>query len=54
VGKRGIKTALRKRIKELGICYGQIATDNRNRFPAVLRENRHLVGKKYTVGTTAD
>jgi IS1 family transposase len=51
-GKRDIKTAekLRKQIKRLGISYGQIATDNWDSFLAVFGEDKHMVGKKYTVG----
>jgi hypothetical protein len=32
---------------------GRIATDIRDRFLAVFREYRHLVGKAHTVWTTA-
>jgi IS1 family transposase len=51
-GKRDIKTAkkLRKRIQELGISYGQIATDQWDSFLAVFGEDEHMVGKKHTVG----
>jgi IS1 family transposase len=41
---------LKERIKELGISYDRVATDNRDSFLAVFGENGHLVGKKYTVG----
>jgi IS1 family transposase len=51
-GKRDVRTAekLGKRIKELGISYGRIATDRWDSFLAVFREDRHLVGKAHTVG----
>jgi IS1 family transposase len=51
-GKRDIKTAqkLRKRIQRLGISYDWIGTDNWDSFLATFREDRHLVGKKHTVG----
>jgi IS1 family transposase len=52
LGKQDIKTTkkLRKRIKRLGISYGQIGTDKWDSFLAVFEEDEHMVGKKYTVG----
>jgi hypothetical protein len=46
--KRDIKTAekLRKRIKRLGISYGQIGMDKWDSFLAVFGEDKHRVGKK--------
>jgi IS1 family transposase/transposase-like protein len=51
-GKRDKKTAtkLRNRLRELGVTYGQVATDNWDSFISVFAEDNHLVGKKYTVG----
>jgi IS1 family transposase len=51
-GKRDIKMAekLRRRIKRLGISYDRITTDNWDSFLSVFEEDRHKVGKKYTVG----
>jgi IS1 family transposase len=49
---RDIKTAqkLREQIKELGISYDWIATDNWESFLSVFGKEKHEVGKGYTVG----
>jgi IS1 family transposase len=51
-GKRDFQTAqkLKKKMTDLGISYGSIATDNWDSFVAVFKEDNHLVGKEYTVG----
>jgi IS1 family transposase len=51
-GNRDTKTAenLKERIKELGISYDLIATDNWGSFLSVFGEGGHLVGKEHTVG----
>ena len=51
-GKRDIKTAqkLKKRIRQLGVSYDQIGTDNWGSFLATFSDAPHLVGKQYTVG----
>jgi IS1 family transposase len=51
-GKRNLKTAreLRKRIFDLGISFGSIATDNWDSFLTAFKEDNHIIGKKNTVG----
>jgi IS1 family transposase len=51
-GKRDLKTAkkLRKKIKQLGISYDWIATDDWDSFIAVFAEDNHKTGKEHTVG----
>jgi IS1 family transposase len=51
-GNRDTKTAekLKERIKELGISYDLIATDNWGSFLSVFGEGGHVVGKEHTVG----
>jgi IS1 family transposase len=51
-GNRDTRTAekLKERIKELGISYDLIATDNRGSFLSVFGERGHPVGKEHTVG----
>jgi IS1 family transposase len=51
-GKRDLKTAkkLRDRIKRLGISCDRIATDDWESFLSAFGEDRHEVGKEYTVG----
>jgi IS1 family transposase len=41
---------MRKRLKQLGVIYDRIATDNWDRFLSVFGEDKHEVGKAYTVG----
>jgi IS1 family transposase len=47
-----LKTAkkLRKRIKEQGISYDRIATDDWDSFLAAFAEDNHDAGKEHTVG----
>lgn len=49
-GKRNIKTAqkLRKRLREFGIVYDEICTDNWEAFSSFFQEDTHKIGKKYT------
>ena len=51
-GNRDIKTAekLKERIKEIGISYDRIATDNWDSFLAVFGGGGHLAGKEHTGG----
>ena len=51
-GKRDLRTAkkLRKQLKELDITYDYIATDDWNSFKITFKEDKHLIGKTYTVG----
>ena len=51
-GRRDLKTAmeLKKKLTDLGVSYGSIATDEWDSFVAVFKEDNHLIGKKYTVG----
>jgi IS1 family transposase/transposase-like protein len=51
-GKRDLKTAkkLRKRLLRLGISYDALATDNWESFIGAFKQDKHLIGKKYTVG----
>ena len=51
-GKRDLKTAckLRKRLVDLGVSYGAIASDNWDSFITAFEGDNHLIGKKYTVG----
>jgi IS1 family transposase len=55
-GKRDLKTAKksRNRIKRLGISCDRIATDNWESSLSAFREDRHEVGKEYTVGKKKD
>ena len=47
-GKRNLKTArrLRNRIKELGLTYGIIYTDNWCSFITAFKSDNHIIGKK--------
>lgn len=49
-GKRNIKTAqkLRDKLKELGVSYDEIRTDNWESFIIVFQRDTHKIGKKYT------
>jgi IS1 family transposase/transposase-like protein len=51
-GKRNLKTAfqLKKKLLDLGVSYGFIATDDWDSFVTTFKDNNHLIGKKYTVG----
>ena len=51
-GKRDLKTAekLRERLKQLGITYGRVATDNWESFMTAFNADRQLAGKEYTAG----
>jgi IS1 family transposase len=51
-GNRDKRTAnkLRKRLKKQGITYDRLAIDTWNGFKAAFKEDKKLVGKKYTVG----
>ena len=51
-GKRDLKTAakLRKQLKRLGITYDWIASDEWDSFLTAFKEDKLLIGKKYTVG----
>ena len=51
-GKRDLRTAkkLRKQLKELDITYDSIATDDWKSFKITFKEDKHLIGKTYTVG----
>ena len=51
-GDRSAKTAnrLRERIKELGVTYDRIATDDWDSFIKTFAHDNHDVGKEYTVG----
>jgi len=56
LGDRSVKTAnkLRKKLKELGITYDRIATDNWKAFIAAFKKSltsaEHDIGKQYTNG----
>jgi IS1 family transposase len=52
VGETGFKDGAKveKRIKRLGISYERIATDNWESFLSAFGEDKHVVGKEYTVG----
>ncbi|MDR1116306.1 MAG: IS1 family transposase [Tannerella sp.] len=52
-GKRDLKTAkeLKKKMSDLGVNYGSIATDDRDSFVSAFKSENHLTGKKHTVGT---
>ena len=56
LGGRNVKTAnkLRKKLKELGVTYDRIATDNWVAFIAAFKKNpaqaEHDIGKQYTNG----
>jgi IS1 family transposase len=56
LGNRSMKTAnkLRKKLKELGITYNRIATDNWDAFIAAFKKNltnaEQDIGKQYTNG----
>ena len=51
-GKRDLKTAeeLKKKIDELGVRYGRIASDDWDSFLTAFGEAATLTGKRYTVG----
>jgi IS1 family transposase len=51
-GKRDLKTAkkLKARLKELSVSYDTISTDNWDSFVTTFKEEKHFIGKKYTVG----
>jgi IS1 family transposase len=51
-GKRNLKIAkkLRKKIKQMGMSYDRIATDDWDSFLSAFAEDNHDIGKKYTVG----
>jgi IS1 family transposase len=51
-GKGDVKTAqkLSNRIKELGISYDRITTDDGERLLSIFAEGNHDRGKKHTVG----
>jgi IS1 family transposase len=51
-GKRDLKTAqkLRKKLKQLGISYDWIATDDWGSFLSAFAEDNQEAGKKHTVG----
>ena len=51
-GKRDLKTALelKKKLSDLGVTYGSIATDEWDSFITAFKGDNHLIGKKYTVG----
>jgi IS1 family transposase len=52
-GKRDLKTAkeLKKKMSDLGVNCGSIATDDWDSFVSAFKGENHLTGKKYTVGT---
>ncbi|MHB9293048.1 hypothetical protein Holit_02165 [Hollandina sp. SP2] len=39
---------MRKRIQELGISYGMVATDDRDRFLSAFGEDNQVIGKEHT------
>jgi|GEM_PF-5502417 len=41
---------LKKKLLDLGVSYGSIATDKWDSFIAAFKKDNHLVGKEYTVG----
>jgi IS1 family transposase len=51
-GDRSKKTAnrLRERLKELGVTYDRIATDDWESFVNTFKADSHDIGKRYTVG----
>ena len=51
-GKRDLQTAeeLKKKLDELGVRYGQIASDDWDSFLIAFGEAATLIGKRYTVG----
>jgi IS1 family transposase len=51
-GKRDLKTAkeLKKKMSDLGVSYGRIATDDWDSFVSAFKGENHLTGKKYAVG----
>jgi len=51
-GKRNLRTAkkLRKQLKKRDITYDSIATDDWKSFKTTFKEDKHLIGKTYTVG----
>lgn len=51
-GRRNLQTAnqLRKRLIELGIKYGKIASDNWDSFVTAFEDDEQSIGKQYTVG----
>ena len=51
-GKRDLRTAkkLRKQLKKRDITYDSIATDDWKSFKITFKEDKHLIGKTYTVG----
>ena len=52
LGKRDLKTAreLKRKLTDLGVSYGSIASDNWDSFVSTFEDNNHLIGKKHTVG----
>ena len=50
--QRDLQTAmkLKKKLLDLGVSYGSIATDKWDSFIAAFKEDNHLVGIEYTVG----
>ena len=55
-GKRDLKTAkkLRRRLQQLGVTYDWVAMDSGESFLSAFREDKRLVGKKYTKGIEED
>jgi len=51
-GKRDAKTAkaLRSKLDELGLSFDEIATDDWKRFKKAFKKDKHLIGKRFTVG----
>lgn len=51
-GKRDMKTAkrLREKLRELGVEFGSVCTDNWESFAVAFRDDNHIVGKEHTVG----
>ena len=51
-GKRDLQTALelKKKLLDLGVTYGTIASDSWDSFITAFEGYNHLVGKRYTVG----
>jgi IS1 family transposase len=51
-GRRDIKTVekLKERLKSLGVRCGSVAADAWERFISAFKGERHLAGKRYTMG----
>ena len=51
-GKRDAKTArkLRKKLRELGVTYNTIASDDWKSFKTAFKDDNHIIGKEHTKG----